>query len=126
METFTVHVQTMFEASHHLTSYKGKPEDFHQHSWKVEAKFQTHELDHEGIALDYIGAEKALRNLCNLFNHKDLNKISPFDKISPTSEHLARWFFQELDRPKIRQNSKLVEVIIWEGPLYCVAYSKNN
>ena len=58
-------------------------------------------------------------------DHKYINEIPPFDKINPTSENIAKWFYQELDKPEIRQEHKLDEVTVWEGPFAYVAYRPN-
>ena len=124
-EEFTIRVEARFEAAHNLREYKGAPEPLHGHSWKVEAKFKCAKLDHEDIGIDYVEAEKAIRELARRFDHRYINEVPPFDKINPTSENIARWFFDELNRPQIRQNTKLTEVIVWEGLEAYVAYSKS-
>ena len=82
-------------------------------------------LDREDIGIDYVGVEKSLRELARRFDHRYINEVPPFDKINPTSENIARWFFGELNQPAIRQNAKLMEVVVWEGPEAYVSYSKD-
>ena len=124
MEEFTIRVEARFEAAHNLREYKGAPEPLHGHSWKVEAKFKCSKLDHEDIGIDYVEVERAIRDLARRFDHRYINEIPPFDKINPTSENIARWFFDELNRPEIKQKAQLAEIIVWEGPEAYVAYSK--
>ena len=121
---FIIRVEARFEAAHNLREYKGVPEPLHGHSWKVEAKFKCKKLDHEDIGIDYVHVEKAIRELAKRFDHKYINEVPPFDKLNPTSENMARWFFGELSKPEVKQNSKLAEVIVWEGPEAYVSYSK--
>ncbi|OGX04043.1 MAG: hypothetical protein A3G87_09445 [Omnitrophica bacterium RIFCSPLOWO2_12_FULL_50_11] len=123
-EQFTIRVETRFEAAHNLREYKGAPEPLHGHSWKVEAKFLCQKLDHESIGIDYVHVQKAIRALGARFDHQYMNEIPPFDKVNPTSENVAQWFFEALDRPEIRQNAKLAEVVVWEGPEAYVSYSR--
>jgi 6-pyruvoyltetrahydropterin/6-carboxytetrahydropterin synthase len=123
-EEFVVRVEARFEAAHHLRAYKGAPEPLHGHSWKVEAKFKCAVLDSEDIAVDYVEAEQALRSLAAKLDHRYINEIPPFDRINPTSENIARWFFGELDKPEIRRSAKLAEVTVWEGPGAYVTYSR--
>ena len=124
-EQFIIRVEARFEAAHNLREYKGAPEPLHGHSWKVEAKFKCKSLDHEDIGVDYVHVEKAIRGLASRFDHRYINEVPPFDKINPTSENIAKWFFNELNRPEIRENSELKEVVVWEGPEAYVAYSNN-
>ena len=123
-EEYVIRVEARFEAAHNLRLYKGAPEPLHGHSWKVEAKFKCRKLDHEDIGIDYVHVEKAIRELAQKFDHRYINEVAPFDKLNPTSENIARWFFEELNNPKVRQNAVLSEVIVWEGPEAYVSYSE--
>ena len=125
-EEFIIRVEARFEAAHNLREYKGAPEPLHGHSWKVEAKFKCKKLDHEDIGIDYVHVEKAIRELAARFDHRYVNEVSPFDKINPTSENIARWFFDQLNRKEIKQDARLAEVVVWEGPEAYVSYSKDN
>jgi 6-pyruvoyltetrahydropterin/6-carboxytetrahydropterin synthase len=124
-EQYVIRVQARFEAAHNLRAYKGAPEPLHGHSWKVEAKFLSRKLDHEDIGVDYVDVEKAIRSLGAQLDHRYINEVPPFDKLNPTSENIAKWFFEQLDKPEIRQNAKLNEVVVWEGPDAYVSYSKS-
>ena len=125
-EQFTIRVEARFEAAHNLRQYRGSPEPLHGHSWKVEAKFLCRKLDHEDIGIDYVHVEKKIRELAARFDHRYINDIPPFDTLNPTSENIARWFYDELDHPEIRQSSELAEVVLWEGPEAYVAYAKKK
>ena len=48
------HEPARFEAAHHLTAYKGRPEPNHGHSWRVEAVLAAAVLDGEGMAFDFV------------------------------------------------------------------------
>ena len=125
-EQFIIRVEARFEAAHNLREYKGAPEPLHGHSWKVEAKFKCKKLDHEDIGIDYVHVEKAIRKLAAQFDHRYINEAPPFDKINPTSENMARWFFDQLNQSEIKGDSQLAEVIVWEGPEAYVSFSKDN
>jgi 6-pyruvoyltetrahydropterin/6-carboxytetrahydropterin synthase len=116
--TYVLRVNAGFEAAHHLTVYKGKPEAVHGHSWRVEAALQTAELDGEGMAYDFVAIQRALRELVARVDHRDLNTVPPFDRTSPTTERIAGWFFSEL--AALLPGAPLVEVTVWEGP-HCSA-----
>lgn len=118
---FTLRVGSRFEAAHHLTSYKGVPEPAHGHSWRVEAVLRTEQLDGEGMAFDFVEVQTALRELAARFDHKDLNTVPPFDRLSPTTERIAAWFFEALTRRL--PAAPLAEVTVWEGPDCSATYS---
>lgn len=125
-EQFTIRVEASFDSAHNLRQYKGAPEPLHGHSWKVEAKYVCSRLDHEDIGIDYVEIEQAIKKLAAKLDHKYINEIAPFDKINPTSENIAKWFFDEMNKIIKSENSKLSEVIVWEGLKAYVSYSCNH
>jgi 6-pyruvoyltetrahydropterin/6-carboxytetrahydropterin synthase len=114
MPTYTLRASARFEAAHHLTSYRGAPEPSHGHSWRVEAVLATAELDGEGMAYDFVEVLGALRELAAQLDHRDVNTMPPFDRLSPTTEHIAAWFFDRL--AERLPAAPLAEVTVWEGP----------
>jgi 6-pyruvoyltetrahydropterin/6-carboxytetrahydropterin synthase len=111
---YILRVVARFEAAHHLTSYKGRPEPNHGHSWRVEAVLATAELDGEGMAFDFVEVKTALQELAARFDHGDVNAVPPFDALSPTTERIAAWFFDRLSERL--PAAPLAEVTVWEGP----------
>lgn len=125
MSSFVLRVNERFEAAHHLRSYRGRPEPVHGHSWRVEAVLESGELDPEGMACDFLEIKEALRNLVAPFHHADVNTVPPFDTMSPTTEHLARWFCLELERRTETARggrARIAEVTVWEGPDCAATY----
>jgi 6-pyruvoyltetrahydropterin/6-carboxytetrahydropterin synthase len=112
--TYTLRVQARFEAAHHLTSYKGAPEVVHGHSWRVEAALVAGGLDGEGMAFDFVEVRGALLELAASLDHRDINGVPPFDRVSPTTERIAEWFFERLSQRL--PAAPLAEVTVWEGP----------
>jgi 6-pyruvoyltetrahydropterin/6-carboxytetrahydropterin synthase len=121
MPRYELLVRTGFEAAHHLTAYRGAPEPVHGHSFRVEARIASSALGAEGYAVDFVEIQGALDRLAARFRHADVNTVPPFDRISPTAEHLARWFHGELSAwlaalpPGGGADARVVAVTIWEG-----------
>jgi 6-pyruvoyltetrahydropterin/6-carboxytetrahydropterin synthase len=120
MPSYLLRVRARFEAAHHLSSYRGAPEPSHGHSWQVEAALRTTRLDGEGMAYDFVALRRALGELTGRLDHRDLNSLAPFDRRSPTTEHLAAWFYDELRG--LLPDAPLDEVTVWEGPDCSAAY----
>ena len=114
MPTWVLRVRERFEAAHHLRTYRGGPEPVHGHSWQVEAVLRTAELDADGLGFDFLEIKAALAELAARFHHRDINTVPPFDELTPSTEHLARWFFTELDERFPRAG--VAEGTVWEGP----------
>lgn len=120
-ETFVLRVRERFEAAHHLRSYRGRPEPNHGHSWQVEVALVAHALDDEGMGFDFVEVRRALRELVQPFDHGDVNAVPPFDELTPTTEHLARFFHRELSRRLA--GATVAEVTVWEGSACSATYS---
>jgi len=114
MSTFILRVRERFEAAHNLHSYRGVPEPVHGHSWVVEVVLSTEELDSEGMGFDFVEIKKTLAGLASRFHHQHINTIPPFDKLTPTTEHMARWFHERLEAAF--PSAQVDEVTLWEGP----------
>lgn len=114
MAEYRLKVGVRFEAAHHLTSYRGRPEPTHGHSWRVEAELATAEVDAEGMAYDFVALQGALGEVASRLDHRDINSVPPFDRTSPTTERIASWFFSEL-KSRLPE-APLVAVTVWEGP----------
>lgn len=120
MPSYLLRVRASFEAAHHLTFYKGAPEAVHGHSWQVEAALTAAGLDTEGMAFDFVEVKRALEDLADELDHRDLNTVPPFDTTSPTTERIAAWFFAGLERRL--PGAPLSEVTVWEGPFCSATY----
>lgn len=124
-EKFVIQVESRFEAAHNLRQYYGAPEPLHGHSWRVEVKISSSGLDKESISTDYVKVKKALDQLAKKLDYTYINKVPPFDKINPSSENIAKWFFEHLNKRKLLGKAELQEIILWEGLFNSVSYSQN-
>lgn len=114
MPSYLLRVRARFEAAHHLTSYRGAPEPSHGHSWRVEAALVAEELDDEGMGFDFVAVRRSLDELAAAFDHRDINTVPPFDRLSPTTERLAGWFYERL--AERLPEARIAAVTVWEGP----------
>lgn len=120
MSTYTLFVESRFEAAHHLTSYRGRAEPIHGHSWRVQAELCTADLDPEGMGFDFVEIKAALGELAARFHHRHINDVPPFDELSPTTERLARWFYDRL--AERLPAAPFAAVRVWEGPDCSASY----
>ncbi len=121
MSQYTLRVRSRFEAAHHLTSYQGAPEPVHGHSWEVEVTLEATHLDKEGMAFDFVRIRSELDELSRRFDHRHINEVPPFDIQSPTTERLAKWFFEELQSRL--PEAGLTSATVWEGPHCSATYA---
>ncbi|MDK2849000.1 MAG: 6-pyruvoyltetrahydropterin/6-carboxytetrahydropterin synthase [Desulfuromonadales bacterium] len=115
-------ISTHFAAAHNLMNYQGDCENLHGHNWKVEVTVATRQLDKAGLGVDFKILKKETNRILDLLDHKYLNDLPFFENISPSSENIARFVFEELG--KVFQESVTVEnVRIWESENACASYS---
>lgn len=122
---FTLSVQCRLASSHVLP---GCPpcDRLHGHTWTVRAFWDYGALDEHGMGANFRDLKEVLRReVHERFDHRHLNDIAPFDRVSPTAENLAREVFRILrERFDAGASGRLARVEVWEGPEACAAYQE--
>jgi len=111
---YTLTVRTSFAAAHRLREYDGNCERLHGHNWQVEVSVASERLDDRGIALDFRAIKAAVNDLLSGLDHRYLNEVQPFDRLNPSSENLARYLFEEMER-KTPAPARVARVTVWES-----------
>ena len=117
---YSIKVESHFSAAHNLREYKGKCEELHGHNWKVEALVTKEKLDKTGMALDFKYIKMKLSKVLERLDHKYLNNIAYFKKTNPTSENIAKFIYDEINR----EGLKLESVTVWENASCCATYEE--
>lgn len=123
MASYTLKVLTEFASAHTLAGYPGACSRMHGHNWKVEVEVIAGTLDETGMAIDFKRIKQAANEVGARLDHRYLNEIPPFDRLNPTAENIAAWFFQELSRNLNTEHAKVHSVTLWETDRACVKYS---
>ncbi len=98
-------VKQKFACAHFLEHYQGKCEKMHGHTFELEVRFKTEELQISGVSIDFSEIKEYLRELVP--DHKVLNEIYDF---SPSAENLSRHFYQQIAR-----RYPVSAVTVWES-----------
>lgn len=121
---YEIRVLTSFDAAHFLRDYVGKCSHMHGHTWTVEAVLVGEKLGPDHLLVDFLDVKSVLSRLLDPYDHACLNEIAPFDKLSPTSENLARVLYERLE-PEIRsmdRDVRLLSLRVSESPNTGVTY----
>jgi 6-pyruvoyltetrahydropterin/6-carboxytetrahydropterin synthase len=118
-------IQTSFAAAHNLIHYQGDCENLHGHNWKVEVTVAAQELNKAGLGIDFKILKRETKGLLGRLDHKYLNDLEMFKDISPSSEHIARYLFDELTQTLNSDNVTVERVNVWESDNACASYSNN-
>lgn len=121
---YVVKIQARFESAHFLREYRGICEPLHGHSYLVEAELSAPDggLDADDLAIDFVSSKRELERLAKLLDYRCINDVSPFDTINPSAENIARWFHDGLRGALGTENTRVVAIVVWEGPLNSVRY----
>lgn len=95
---FDIFTRNHFSSGHHLRNYPGNCEKPHGHNWKVEVTVRATELDELGMAVDFKTVKKALNEVMDELDHRDLNEHPAFKDINPSSENIAVYIFAALKK----------------------------
>jgi 6-pyruvoyltetrahydropterin/6-carboxytetrahydropterin synthase len=124
---FMVSVQAHYDSAHFLRHYQGKCERLHGHRYVVELALATSELDRSGIAFDFVIVKKHLRELADYLDHENLNDLAPFDRLEPSAENQAKYFYDEMRRrlPAAMADA-IVYARVWETPTQWAQYTERT
>jgi len=120
---YALTVRASFAAAHRLREYEGNCERLHGHNWQVEVTVASEVLDDRGIALDFRAIKSAVNDLLAGLDHRYLNEVSPFDRLNPSSENLARYLFEEMEK-KVPPPARMARVAVWESEDARAEYSR--
>jgi 6-pyruvoyltetrahydropterin/6-carboxytetrahydropterin synthase len=115
---YSIKVEAIFSAAHSLRGYKGKCESLHGHNWKVEVELRRAALDPCGMVIDFTVVKKKLKKQLEILDHTHLNQIPYFKKVNPTSENIAHYLFDALNK----QLSCVYSVTVWESEHSAATY----
>lgn len=121
---FKTTVEAGFSASHQLRDTKEELEPLHGHNFRVEATVASRELDQLGLVMDFLELEALLEEILAPYDHRHLNDLEPFDRLNPSTENLARFFYEKLQGRLVSPRLELWNVRVWEAPSYRASYGK--
>lgn len=121
MATYELTVKGHFDAAHHLYGYPGECRELHGHTWDVEVTVAAEDLDDIGIVYDFKSLKADLASVLETYDHALINKVAPFDEISPTAENLARIICERLSET-VDPRVSVVEIAVWESPIAKLVY----
>jgi 6-pyruvoyltetrahydropterin/6-carboxytetrahydropterin synthase len=95
---YHIQVEDKFSSAHQLRGYKGKCENIHGHNFKVFASVKGEQLNDIGLLMDFHDLKAALKEVLKSLDHKHLNETEMFSVNNPSSENIARYIYEELEK----------------------------
>ena len=122
---FELMVDTIFAAAHQLRGYKGKCEQMHGHNWKVQVHVVAEKLNDIDIAIDFRDLKELLDEVITPLDHSFLNDIFPFTEKNPSSENMAKWIYDTLNKKLPDEHVQISAVTVWESETTAATYYEN-
>jgi len=119
---YQLKITSNFASAHNLMHYQGDCENLHGHNWKVDVTVTAQDLDKAGLGIDFKKLKAETKALLKTLDHKYLNELGPFKDVSPSSENIARYIYQELSRTLNNDNIKVESITVWESDVACAKY----
>ena len=111
---YEITIQKTFSAAHTL-DIGSEREQLHGHNFKVEATVASEELNADGLVLDFRILKRWVRTILEELDHTYLNDLDPFRDTSPTSEHIARFIYERLEKDAVPLGLKVSRIAVWES-----------
>jgi 6-pyruvoyltetrahydropterin/6-carboxytetrahydropterin synthase len=120
---FEITVEQTFAAGHALRDYKGKCENVHGHNYRVRVTIEGEQLDSTGLLVDFVDVKRLMGGAIEYLDHRFINDLDPFDKINPSAENIAKYFYDRLhnglkNEPPVR----ISEIRVWETDTSSAVY----
>ena len=120
---YCLSIESKISAAHQLRDYDGPCARTHGHNWKIKVEVRANNLNKVGIAIDFSDLKKLTWQIIGRFDHNNFNEIAPFDKLNPTAENIAKYFYDEIAKI-LPDDITLVLIEIWETDKYRVVDEK--
>ena len=122
---YEVQKSAEFSAAHALRDYEGPCARNHGHNYRIEIVVRGETLDGQRLLIDFSELDRILAPLVARLDHQNLNEIPPFDRVNPTAEAIAEWFYRGMAEPVAKATdgrARLRAVRLWETPDSWVVY----
>jgi len=117
MKTLHIAKEFKFSSAHKLTKYKGKCENLHGHTYRLQVKVKGQQGD-DGLVMDFVEMKKIVNEkVVDKLDHAYLNDF--FE--NPTAETIAVWIWDELFK-EFGGDVELEEIVLYESDGSWVVY----
>jgi 6-pyruvoyltetrahydropterin/6-carboxytetrahydropterin synthase len=120
--THRLTTEVHFCAAHQLRGYVGNCAQLHGHNYRVIVEVLATQLDEIGLGMDFREIRKGAEAVALELDHRFLNELAPFDRVNPSAENIASYFFEKLAQKLDRPGARVSAITIWETERCSVRY----
>jgi len=119
---FELKIIADFAAAHQLKMVAKKCENLHGHNWKIEVCVAGERLNDAGVLIDFGVIKAHLSDIMASLDHKFLNELKYFEKGNPSSENIALYIANTLQKKIEDCPVTVTRVTAWESDSACATY----
>ena len=119
---YELKIVTHFAAAHQLTMVGAKCENMHGHNWKIEVHVKGQRLDEGDVLIDFGEIKMHVADIMKGLDHRYLNELAQFTDHQPSSENIAHFIADELQKRIDRPGINVSRVAAWESDDACATY----
>jgi len=119
---FELKIIADFAAAHQLKMVAKKCENLHGHNWKIEVCMAGKRLNDAGVLMDFGEIKAHLSDIMASLDHKFLNELEYFRDDNPSSENIARYIAESLQKKIDGSTVKVARVTAWESDSACATF----
>ncbi|UCF92569.1 MAG: 6-carboxytetrahydropterin synthase QueD [Desulfobacterales bacterium] len=112
---YELKVVTRFAAAHQLQMVGAKCENLHGHNWRIEVYVVGTRLNDAGVLMDFGEIKAHVAAIMSTLDHKFLNELEHFKQDCPSSENIARYVAEELQKKIDTPSVSVSRVTAWES-----------
>ncbi|CAN5744915.1 6-carboxytetrahydropterin synthase [soil metagenome] len=112
---YEVYVAARFEAAHRLIGDFGPARRMHGHTYRMEVIVRGHHLADDGTLYDIGELGKAVNDLADSLDYRDLNEVPGLAEVNTTAEAVADHCWERLAQPLRDRGLDSLVVRIWES-----------
>lgn len=111
-----------FEAAHALTGDFGPATRTHGHTYRVEVRIASREVDASGAMYDVGRLRADLRSTLEGMHYRNLDDLPEFAGVNTTVEMVARHIFRRIEPPLRAAPLSGLRVTVWESSSVFASY----
>ena len=119
---YELYIETHFSAAHALKDYPGDCARLHGHNWIVRVYVRCRKLNDIGIGIDFRVMKDHVGEVLQSLDHVNISDLPQFCDINPTSEHIARYLYEELGKRINTGDIRVSKIKVSETPNAGVFY----
>lgn len=119
---YKLNVTSQFSSAHKLVNYDGPCKNLHGHNWKVRVGIFCEKTDDLGLTIDFGIVKEELNIIIDKLDHNYLNDLDCFVGENPTSENIAKYFYNELAKNIHVDGCQIADVEVWESDKSSMIY----